>query len=343
MTETKTTPTQPAGHALVTGGAGFIGSHLVDGLLADGWTVTCVDNFDPYYDESIKRRNIAAHLQHRNYRLLQTDLRDHAALEAALDQPFGGAGQTDYDVIVHLAAKAGVRNSLLDPLGYQMTNMVGTQNLLTYAHRRKIKQFVFASSSSVYGDCPRLPWSESDLDLLPLNPYASTKLAGEQLGYVYARTFGLRFVGLRFFTVFGERQRPDLAIHKFSRLMLAGKSIPVYGDGSSERDFTYWDEIVSGIRASMAYTASDYEIFNLGNNRTIGLLETIRKLEQVLNVTAKIDWQDWQPGEMRRTWANIDKTRRLLGYEPRTDFDTGLRRFAVWLHEQLRREGEKTK
>jgi UDP-glucuronate 4-epimerase len=332
-------PTPAAGHALVTGGAGFIGSHLVDGLLADGWTVTNVDNFDPYYDEATKRLNIAPHLEHRAYRLLQSDLRDAAALHAALDTPFAGSAEKpQYTVIVHLAAKAGVRNSLLDPLGYQMTNLVGTQNLLTYAHQRKVKQFVFASSSSVYGDCPRLPWSESDLDLLPLNPYASTKLAGEQLGYVYARTFGLRFVGLRFFTVFGERQRPDLAIHKFARLMLAGKSIPVYGDGSSERDFTYWDEIVSGIRASMAYEGSDYEVFNLGNNRTIGLLETIRKLEDVLGTTAKIEWQDWQPGEMRRTWANIDKIERLLGYKVKTDFDTGLRRFAAWLEQRLKLE-----
>ena len=330
----------PAGHALVTGGAGFIGSHLIDGLLADGWSVTCVDNFDPYYAESAKRLNIAPHLDHRGYRLLQVDLRDAATLHAALDQPFGVQGKPEYTVIVHLAAKAGVRNSLLDPLGYQMTNVIGTQNLLTYAYQRKIKQFVFASSSSVYGDCPRLPWSESDLDLLPINPYASTKLAGEHLGYVYSRTFGLRFVGLRFFTVFGERQRPDLAIHKFSRLMLAGKPIPVYGDGSSERDFTYWDEIVSGIRSAMAYTGSDYEIFNLGNNRTIGLLDTIRKLEEVLNVKAKIDWQDWQPGEMRRTWANIEKPQRLLGYAPRTDFDTGLRRFAAWLQERIRLEGK---
>ncbi len=349
MTEPKAAAAK-TGHALVTGGAGFIGSHLIDSLLAAGWTVSNVDNFDPYYPESIKRRNIAPHLDHRNYRLLPVDLRDAAALQAALDQPFGGADQSaakppdkpDYTVIVHLAAKAGVRNSLLDPLGYQMSNVIGTQNLLTYAHQRRIKQFVFASSSSVYGDCPRLPWSESDLDLLPINPYASTKLAGEQLGYVYSRTFGLRFIGLRFFTVYGERQRPDLAIHKFSRLMLAGKPIPVYGDGSSERDFTYWDEIVSGIRAAMAYSASDYEIFNLGNNRTIGLLDTIRKLEEVLDVKARIDWQDWQPGEMRRTWANIDKTQRLLGYRVKTDFDTGLRRFAVWLQERLRLESRKT-
>lgn len=330
MTTPPAAPGTAAGHALVTGGAGFIGSHLVDGLLADGWRVTVVDNFDPYYPEAIKRRHIAPHLAHPAYRLVEADIRDAAQLEAQL--------RDDYSVIVHLAAKAGVRNSLLDPLGYQMTNVIGTQNLLTLAHTRGIRQFVFGSSSSVYGECPRLPWSEDDLGLTPINPYASTKLANEQLGYVYAKTFGLRFVGLRFFTVFGERQRPDLAIHKFSRLMLAGKSIPVYGDGSSERDFTYWGDIVAGVRAAMAYGGNDYEIFNLGNNRTIGLLEMIRKLEAVLGVEAKIDWQPWQPGEMRRTWANIGKAQRLLGYEPATDFDTGLRRFAAWLHESLRRE-----
>lgn len=315
--------------ALVTGGAGFIGSHLVDSLLRDGWKVDCIDNFDPYYDESIKRRNIAAHLQHAAYRLLPVDIRDAEAV-SRLEGP--------YSVIVHLAAKAGVRNSLRDPLGYQMTNMIGTQNLLTLAHTRGIRQFVFASSSSVYGDCPNLPWSEADLTLLPLNPYASTKLAGEQLGYVYAKTFGLRFIGLRFFTVYGERQRPDLAIHKFSRLMLEGKPIPVYGDGSSERDYTYWGEIISGVRAAMEYDRSDHELFNLGNNRTIGLLDLIRRLETVLGVRANIDWQDWQPGEMKRTWASTDKAIRLLGYQPKTDFDEGLHRFAVWLRDTPKAE-----
>jgi UDP-glucuronate 4-epimerase len=316
-------------YALVTGGAGFIGSHLVDSLLRDGWKVDCVDNFDPYYDAAVKRRNIAGHIGRSGYRLLETDIRDAAAVDR-LDG--------DYSVIVHLAAKAGVRNSLRDPLGYQMTNMIGTQNLLTLAHTRGIGQFVFASSSSVYGDCPNLPWREDDLTLLPLNPYASTKLAGEQLGYVYARTFGLRFVGLRFFTVYGERQRPDLAIHKFARLMLDGKPIPVYGDGSSERDYTYWGEIVSGVRAAMDYRGSDYELFNLGNNRTIGLIDLIHRLERALGVEAKIDWQDWQPGEMRRTWASTEKAARLLGYQPRTDFDEGLHRFATWLRETIRAE-----
>jgi UDP-glucuronate 4-epimerase len=302
----------------------------VDRLLADGWQVDCIDNFDPYYDAAIKRRNIAAQLQHPGYRLHEIDLRDAAALERL--------PRRDYTAIVHLAAKAGVRNSLLDPLGYQMTNVIGTQNLLSFAHRNGIRQFVFASSSSVYGDCPRLPWSEDDLALLPLNPYASTKLAGEQLGYVYARTFGLRFIGLRFFTVYGERQRPDLAIHKFARLMLAGKPIPVYGDGSSERDYTYWADIIAGVRAAIDYDRSDYEVINLGHRRVIGLLDLIRRLESVLGVKAQIDWQPWQPGEMRRTWASIDKATALLGYRPATEFDAGLERFAAWLRGTLAAE-----
>jgi len=255
------------------------------------------------------------------------DIRDAAALHGALGD--------HYTAIIHLAAKAGVRNSLLDPLGYQMTNMIGTQNLLTFAHRNGIRQFVFASSSSVYGDCPNLPWREDDLSLLPLNPYASTKLAGEQLGYVYARTFGLRFIGLRFFTVYGERQRPDLAIHKFSRLMLAGQAIPIYGDGSSERDYTYWGDIVAGVRAAIDYKASDYALFNLGNHRTIGLLDLVHKLENVLGVRAQLNYLDWQPGEMRRTWADIHRAQQQLGYQPATSFDEGLYAFANWLRAEI--------
>jgi UDP-glucuronate 4-epimerase len=321
------------GHALVTGSAGFIGSHLVDRLLAEGWTVTGIDNFDPYYAETQKRRNMAGHVDHDAFQFHDLDFRDADAL---------GALDGDYDVIVHLAAKAGVRNSLLDPLGYQMTNIVGTQNLLTLAHDRGIKPFVCASSSSVYGNAPSLPWSEDDKTLLPINPYASTKLACEHLGYVYANTFDARFVGLRFFTVYGPRQRPDLAIHKFARKILAGEPIPVFGDGSAERDFTYCDDIVSGTIGAMQHamdpSRSAYEVFNLGHNRTIGLSDMIGRLEKVLGRTAVIDWQDWQPGDMRRTWATIDKATRMLGYAPTTEFDEGLQLFADWLDETLAAE-----
>jgi len=316
----------PSQHILVTGGAGFIGSHLVDGLLDDDYQVTVIDNFDAYYPESIKRRNIERHVIHPKYRLVSVDIENAKALTEAL--------QDSYDVVVHLAAKAGVRNSLLNPLGYQMTNIIGTQNLLTFAHSRAIKQFVYASSSSVYGDCQNLPWSENDLDLSPLNPYASTKLANEHLAHVYVKTFGLRCIGLRFFTVIGERQRPDLAIHKFARLMKDRKPIPVYGDGLSERDFTYWGDIVAGVRAAMSYTATDFEVFNLGNNRTISLIEMVRALEQALGIQAQINWQPWQPGEMRRTWADISKAQKLLNYQPATRFEAGLDRFVTWFRQQ---------
>ena len=313
-------------HALVTGGAGFIGSHLIDRLLQEGWQVTVVDNFDPYYPEAVKRRNMAVHAGYSSCRFVQADLRDAAQVNAL---------PGEFSVIVHLAAKAGVRNSLADPLGYQMANLVATQNLLTLAHTRKVEQFVFGSSSSVYGNCPRLPWSESDLGLLPLNPYASTKLACEQLGYVYSQTFGLRFIGLRFFTVYGPRQRPDLAIHKFARMMLKGQPIPVYGDGSSERDFTYCHDIVAGVRAAMDYTGSRFELCNLGHNRTVDMMQMIAAIETAIGRKAVIDWQDWQPGEMRRTWANIGKAGQLLGYAPSTEFAEGLKAFASWLDEAL--------
>jgi UDP-glucuronate 4-epimerase len=317
-------------HALVTGSAGFIGSHLVDRLLAQGWAVTGLDNFDPYYDEAQKRRNMSAHLEHPSFDFIESDIRDAAQLDKV---------SQDVDTVVHLAAKAGVRNSLLDPLGYQMTNVVGTQNLLTFAHERGIKSFVCASSSSVYGNCPRLPWSEDDLDLLPINPYASTKLACEHLGYVYAKTFGMSFVGLRFFTVYGPRQRPDLAIHKFARKMLAGEPIPVYGDGTSERDYTYCDDIVSGVVGSMNYAiespAGTYDVFNLGHNRTVTLIDMIKQLEGVLDREAIIDWQDWQLGDMRRTYATIDRANRAFGYQPETEFVDGLGKFSAWLNETL--------
>lgn len=223
-------------HALVTGGAGFIGSHLVDKLLAEGWRVTAVDNFDPYYDPAIKEANIKAHLEHPHYRLVRADIRDLETLQLELRE--------DYEVIVHLAAKAGVRPSIKDPIAYQEVNVRGTQNLLELARERGIKQFVFASSSSVYGINTNVPWQEDDCVLLPISPYASTKVSGELLGHVYSHLYGIRFIALRFFTVYGPRQRPDLAIHKFVRLMLAGKPVPVYGDGTSSRDYTYIDDII---------------------------------------------------------------------------------------------------
>ncbi len=310
-------------HALVTGGAGFIGSHVIDSLLADGWTVTAFDNFDPFYDREVKERNIAPHRKHHAYELVEGDLRDADGMRTAL------RGQ--YDVLVHLAAKAGVRPSIEDPVSYQEVNVRGTQNLLELARLRGVKQFVFASSSSVYGVNRNLPWREHDHVLQPISPYASTKVSGELLGHVYSHLYGIRFVALRFFTVYGPRQRPDLAIHKFARRMLAGQSIPVFGDGSTSRDYSYVADIVSGIRAAVVYDGSPYEVINLGNNQTVTLMEMIGGLEAALGVKAVIERLPDQPGDVPKTWAGLEKARTLLGYQPTTSYRVGVARFADWL------------
>jgi UDP-glucuronate 4-epimerase len=308
--------------ALVTGGAGFIGSHLVDSLLADGWDVTVVDSFDPFYPAAVKRANIDAHQRHPRWRLHELDIADPDRLNG-----LEGA----FDVIVHLAAKAGVRPSIADPLAYQRANVAGTQAMLEFARARGVRQFVFASSSSVYGVNPRVPWSEDDHVLQPISPYASTKVSGELLGHVYSQLFGLRFLALRFFTVYGPRQRPDLAIHAFARRLLRGEAIPMFGDGSTSRDYTFVDDVIAGVRAAMTYTASSYEVINLGNNRTVGLREMIAALEHALGVTATIERHPEQPGDVPRTWARIDKARELLNYQPTTSFEHGIRRFCDWL------------
>jgi UDP-glucuronate 4-epimerase len=307
----------------VTGGAGFIGSHLVDSLLADGHDVTALDNFDPFYARAIKEGNISAHRSHPGWRLVECDLRDLAGLRAALDGNF--------DAIVHLAAKAGVRPSIDDPMAYQQVNVQGTQHLLELARERRVRQFVFASSSSVYGLNPRVPWSEEDHVLEPISPYASTKVSGELLGHVYSHLYGIRFIALRFFTVYGPRQRPDLAIHKFARLMLDERPIPVFGDGTTRRDYTYIDDIVSGVRAAIAYDRTPYEVVNLGNNHTITLREMIGGLEEALGIRADIDWRPEQPGDVPQTWASIDKAKGLFGYEPVTPYRDGVRRVVEWL------------
>ena len=316
-------------HALITGAAGFIGSHLADRLLGEGWRVTAVDNFDPFYSAEIKRRNIAAHLASARYRLIEVDIRDLDGLASRLEG--------NYDVIVHLAAKAGVRPSLGDPITYQEVNVRGTQNLLELARRCGIRQFVFASSSSVYGVNPEVPWRESTAVLRPISPYAATKVSGELLGHVYCHLYGIRFLALRLFTVYGPRQRPDLAIHKFARAMLTGEPVPVFGDGTTSRDYTYIDDIIAGVRAAIDYDCSPYEVINLGNSRTVSLAELVRALEQVLGVEAKIERKQDQPGDVPRTWADISKARRLLGYEPKINFLEGLNRFAVWLRGESER------
>lgn len=312
---------------LVTGGAGFIGSHLVDHLLAtNDWQVTVVDDFNDFYEPRIKRQNIRAHLANPRYRLAEADIRDRAALESVF-------AEQDFDCIVHLAARAGVRPSLSQPGLYAETNINGTLNLLELARLRSIKQFVFGSSSSVYGINAKVPFSEDDPIRQPISPYAATKAAGELLCHTYSHLYGLRCVCLRFFTVYGPRQRPDLAIHKFASLISLGQPIPVFGDGTTRRDYTYIDDIIAGVLAAVDFEASDYEVINLGESRTVELRELISLLERELDANAVIERLPPQPGDVPQTFADITKARQILGYDPQTQIEEGIRRFIQWFRE----------
>ena len=309
---------------LVTGGAGFIGSHLVDRLLTTGAErVTVVDDFNNFYDPSIKRDNIREHLKDSRYSISEVDIRDRPALE----QIFKGQ---NFDCVVHLAARAGVRPSLSEPQLYTETNINGTLNLLELAHQHNVKQFVFGSSSSVYGINAKVPFSEDDPIRQPISPYAATKGAGELLCHTYSHLYGLRCVCLRFFTVYGPRQRPDLAIHKFAKLISQHKAIPVFGDGTTRRDYTYVDDIIDGVTAAIAYDKSNYEVINLGESRTVELNELISLLEKELDTHAIIDRQPPQPGDVPQTFADISRARELLGYQPKTQIEEGLHRFVEW-------------
>jgi UDP-glucuronate 4-epimerase len=286
----------------------------------DGWEVTIVDNFDPYYDPAIKRENVAPHRDHPRYHLAEVDIRDADALCSV----FLGSS---FDVIVHLAARAGVRASIDDPIACQQVNVTGTQHLLELAQEHDVPQFVFGSSSSVYGTNPDVPWSEEDHDLRPISPYASTKLSAEFLGHTYQHLYDLRFIALRFFTVYGPRQRPDLAIHKFARLALQDEPIPEYGDGTTRRDYTYVGDIVRGIRAAMEYDDEDYAVMNIGSGEPVQLNDMIDTLERVLEQSLERNHLPEQPGDVPRTWADISRAGELIDYEPRVDFEDGGGRF----------------
>ncbi len=309
---------------LITGGAGFIGSHLVDRLLSEGdWRITVIDDFNNFYSPTIKRDNIREHLANQNYKLIEADIRDCAALEKAFLE-------TSFDCIVHLAARAGVRPSLKEPQLYVETNINGTMNLLELARKHGVKQFVFGSSSSVYGVNEKVPFAEDDPIFNPISPYAATKAAGELLCHTYAHLYDMRIVCLRFFTVYGARQRPDLAIHKFAKLISEGKPIPVFGDGSTRRDYTYVDDIIAGVRAAIDYDKTKYEVINLGESRTVELRELIAVIENELGTRAEIDRQPPQPGDVPQTFADVSKARRLLNYNPQTQIEAGIRRFIEW-------------
>jgi UDP-glucuronate 4-epimerase len=307
---------------LVTGAAGFIGSHLVDRLLLDGWRVTAVDNFDDLYSRALKRLNVRAHLAHPSYQLVDADIRDEHALAERL------SGR--YDVIVHLAARAGVRASMLNPVLTTDVNVRGTQTVLEFAKGHRIGHFVYASSSCVYGINPNVPWREGHR-LEPVSPYGSTTASAELMGHVYSHLYDIRFVGLRICTVYGPRQRPDQAIQKFAHNILSGERIPFHGDGGSRRDYTYIDDAIDGIVAAMRYTGSQYELINLGSASTVTLGELVTSLEDVLATPAMFELLPDQRGDVPKTWLSIDKANRLLGYSPKVSIRSGLERFVKWL------------
>lgn len=312
-------------HYLVTGGAGFIGSNLIRTLFNSGEEVriTTIDNFDPFYASAIKQLNIRDFSGRDQFALLKNDLALTTGKELAQLIP------GPVDAIIHLAAKAGVRPSIANPVSYQQANIIGLQNLLDFAKEKKIKQFVFASSSSVYGVNDHFPWKEEEA-LLPISPYASTKLSGEMLGHVYHKLFGIRFLALRFFTVYGPGQRPDLAIHKFTKAMILGKPITVYGDGSTSRDYTFVDDTVQGIIGAINYDRSDFEIVNLGNNYTVSLKQLISAIEYTTGKKAVIEQYPDQPGDVPKTFADISKAKKLFGYHPNTRLEDGLKKFYDW-------------
>ena len=310
---------------LITGGAGFIGSHLVEKLLEeDVWNVTVVDNFDNFYSPESKRSNISAFLENPSFSLSEIDICEAEKLGEVFTEK-------NFDTIVHLAARAGVRPSLAQPQLYAKTNINGTLNLLELAKEYGVKQFVFGSSSSVYGINCKVPFSEADQIQQPISPYAATKAAGELLCHTYSHLYPIRTVCLRFFTVYGARQRPDLAIRKFSRLILEDKPIPLFGDGTTRRDYTYIDDIIQGVRAAIDYTQADHEVFNLGESQTVELKELIKLLEENLEKKAIINYQPMQPGDVPQTFADITKARNLLGYHPKTKIEDGIKKFTDWV------------
>ena len=317
-------------NVLVTGGAGFIGSHLVEKLLTEkAWNVTVVDNFNDFYSPELKRSNIESFLGNPHFSLSEIDICDDENLEKVF-------AENNFDTIVHLAARAGVRPSLLQPKLYNETNVTGTLNLLELAKNYKVEQFVFGSSSSVYGINSKIPFSEDDKIHQPISPYAATKAAGELLCHAYAHLYKMRIICLRFFTVYGARQRPDLAIRKFSQLITEEKPIQVFGNGTTRRDYTYVDDIIQGVRAAIDYKDSNYEIFNLGESQTVELRELIELLEKNLGKKAIIDRQPMQPGDVPQTYADISKAQKLLNYNPNTKIEEGIAKFTDWFREQTK-------
>lgn len=307
---------------LVTGGAGFIGSHLCQRLVAQGDEVTILDELNDYYSPALKQENLAAVLDTGAVRFFRHDICDAERVERIFQE-------VRPEAVIHLAARAGVRPSLEQPLLYARVNVEGTTALLEASRKAGVRKFVFASSSSVYGVANRVPFSEEDLTNLPVSPYAATKLAGEKICYTYSHLYGISVVCLRFFTVYGPRQRPDLAIRKFTESIDAGRPIPFFGDGASGRDYTFIEDTVQGILAALDYGCS-YDIFNLGNSHPVSLSAMVETIEAALGQKAIIQRLPEQPGDVPITYADISKAERLLGYSPKTPFATGIERFVEW-------------
>ena len=311
---------------LITGGAGFIGSTLTERLLNENNKVLCIDNFCDYYNPKLKEKNVEEFVKNKNYSLYRIDIRNRDDVKNVFDE-------NKIDVIVHLAAMAGVRPSIENPLLYQEVNGIGTQNILEEAKLHNVKSLVMASSSSVYGNCKEVPFKEDMIVDYAISPYAATKKANEVMAHVYHKLNDMNIIMLRFFTVYGPKQRPDLAINKFTRLMLEGKRIPMYGDGTTSRDYTYVDDIVDGICKSCDYVINNdnvYEIINLGSNSPVSLKEMINTIGEVLNVEPKIEVLPMQPGDVDRTYADISKAKKLLGYSPKFTFKEGIQKFIDW-------------
>ena len=310
---------------LITGGAGFIGSHLCERLIDKGHDIICLDNFNSYYNPQIKRNNILSLLTHSRFRLVEGDILRWRLLEGIFNKD-------SIDCVIHLAARAGVRPSLKHPRLYQKVNVEGTTNLLEFSVRYGIRKFIMASSSSVYGNNKKVPFSEDDNVDHPISPYAATKKACELIGYTYHSLHALPVTCLRFFTVYGPRQRPDMAIHKFTQRIVEGKEIPVFGDGTSRRDYTYITDILNGIEKSINHCKA-YHIYNLGESQTIDLRSLISLLEERLNKQAKIKWLSEQPGDVRITYADIGRAAREIDYSPTVDIRQGIDTFIQWFSE----------
>ncbi|MFQ5480045.1 MAG: GDP-mannose 4,6-dehydratase [Thermodesulfobacteriota bacterium] len=310
---------------LITGGAGFIGSHLTDRLLENGDSVVVIDNFNDFYDPAVKRRNIAAAMDNPAFRLYELDIRDGQKLSTVFltETP---------EVVCHIAARAGVRPSIEDPLLYEEVNSMGTLNVLEASRKAGVKNLVFASSSSVYGLNAKVPFSETDPVEQPISPYAATKRAGELMCYTYSHLYKMPITCMRFFTVYGERGRPDMAVAKFTRLINEGSAIPLFGDGSAIRDFTYVGDIIKGLTASV-YKPMRYEIINLGGSRTVDVKRLISLIEETLGKKAVIDYLPPFPGDVPVTSADTTKAERLLGFTPEVGIEEGIRRYVKWFLE----------